>query len=219
MVGDVFFKNQNDYQNTNSKYFTNPVDAVYNSIGYKNHQVLEVTMKFKCACCDEVIEGIPTFGWSYPLHYLNVPQERRNKDVFLTEDLCVIEDKWFYIRGCLEIPVIGHEDPFVWGVWVSLSEQNFFEYQELIGEEKRSQFGPYFGWLAAHIRMYPETENLKTLVHVRDKGVRPYLEVEQNGHPLACEQQNGVTLDRVAEIYACMVHEKCPELREWKSEH
>jgi hypothetical protein len=32
-----------------------------------------VTMKFKCSCCDEIIDGIPTFGWNYPIDYLDVP--------------------------------------------------------------------------------------------------------------------------------------------------
>lgn len=176
-------------------------------------------MKFKCACCDEEIDGIPTFGWDYPLQYLDVPEEKREEDVFLTEDLCVIADKWFFVRGCLEIPVIGHDEPFIWGVWVSLSEENFFKFQDLLGEEKRSHHGPYFGWLSAAIKMYPDTENLKTMVHIRDNGTRPYIEVEKNGHPLANEQQNGITLERVAEIYACMLHKKRSEVADWKKEN
>ena len=171
-------------------------------------------MKFKCACCAEEIDGIPTFGWDYPLHYLDVPENKREEDIFLTEDLCVIADKRFYIRGCLEIPVIGHEDPFIWGVWVSLSEDNFYEFQDLLGKEKRSRYGPYPGWLSAHLRMYPDTENLKTMVHIRDDANRPYIEVEKNNHPLANEQESGITLDRVSEIYACIVHKKCPEVAE-----
>ncbi len=165
-------------------------------------------MEFKCACCDEIIEGIPTFGWKYPISYLDVPEEKREEDVFLTEDLCVIADKWFFVRGCVEIPVIGHEDPFIWGAWVSLSEDNFMEFQELLEIEERSHYGPYFGWLSASIEIYPETENLKTMVHIRDNGDRPYIELEPTDHPLSLEQQNGITLDRVAEIYANRVHSK-----------
>ncbi len=165
-------------------------------------------MEFKCACCDEIIEGIPTFGWKYPISYLDVPEEKREEDVFLTEDLCVIADKWFFVRGCIEIPVIGHEDPFIWGVWVSLSEENFMEFQDLLGAEKRAHYGPYFGWLNASINIYPETENLKTMVHIRDDGDRPYIELEPTDHPLALEQKNGITIERVAEIYANRVHGK-----------
>lgn len=165
-------------------------------------------MQFKCACCDEIIKGIPTFGWNYPLSYLDVPENKREEDVYLTEDLCVIAEKWFFVRGCIEIPVIDHEDPFVWGVWVSLSEENFMEFQDLLGVDKRDHCGPYFGWLNASINIYPDTENLKTMVHIRDDGTRPFIELEQTDHPLAQEQKNGITIERVAEIYANRVHGK-----------
>ena len=54
--------------------------------------------------------------------------------------------------------------------------------------------------------LYPSTENLKTRVHLRDDGARPYIELEPTDHPLAVEQRNGITADRVAEIYAYYEH-------------
>ena len=57
--------------------------------------------------------------------------------MFLTSDTCVIDDEHLFVRGCLEIPVHGSDDPFVWGVWVSLSEPNFFRFQELLDVEFR----------------------------------------------------------------------------------
>ena len=165
-------------------------------------------MQFKCACCDEIVAGIPTFGWDYPISYLDIPKEKREEDVFLTEDLCVIEDQYFFVRGCLEIPVLEYDNPFIWGVWVSLSEKNFMEFQDLLKEKNRSHFGPYFGWLNAFINIYPETQNLKTKVHVRNDGIRPYIELEPTDHPLAIEQRNGISIERVAEIYANRVHGK-----------
>lgn len=165
-------------------------------------------MQYKCACCDEMIEGIPTFSWKYPLSYLDVPEDKRKEDVYLTEDLCVIAGKWFFVRGCIEIPVIGHDDPFIWGVWVSLSEENFMEFQDLLKVEERSHFGPYFGWLSAAISLYPDTENLKTMLYIRNNGCRPYIKLEPTDHPLALEQKNGITLERVSQIYANRVHGK-----------
>jgi hypothetical protein len=158
-----------------------------------------------------MVDGIPTFGWDYPLAYLYVPTDKRAEDVFLTSDLCVISDTWFYVRGCLEIPVHGSNDPFIWGVWASLSEPSFMEFQDLLGTVKRAHFGPYFGWLSASIDLYPETENLKSLVYLRNDGIRPYIELEPTDHPLALEQKNGITIDRVAEIYANRMHGKKTE--------
>jgi len=168
-------------------------------------------MNFKCACCDEMIEGVPTFGWNFPIAYLDVPEEKRN-EVYLTEDLCAIEnlcvigDEHFFIKGCIDIPVIGHDDSFMWGVWVKVSEDDFYEYQDLLGVEKRSGHGPYSGYLSAYIDLYPPIENLKVIMHIRDNGTRPYIEIKAKEHPLTIEQQNGITLVRVGEIYASKAH-------------
>jgi hypothetical protein len=48
--------------------------------------------------------------------------------------------------------------------------------------------------------------NLKTMVHLRDNGTRPFIELEPTQHPLAVEQKTGITAERVAEIYAQVVH-------------
>jgi hypothetical protein len=74
------------------------------------------------------------------------------------------------------------------------------------GERRRSHIGPFFRWLSAELPLYPRTENLKTRVHLRDDGIRPYIELEPTDHPLAIEQRNGIGVDRIAEIYAHYEH-------------
>lgn len=78
--------------------------------------------------------------------------------------------------------------------------------QAFRGEKARS-YRAIFGWLNAWLKPYPDTINLKTRVHFRDDGIRPYIELEPTDHPLAVEQREGVSVDRVAEIYALMVHD------------
>ena len=160
---------------------------------------------FQCGSCSQVHEGIPSFGWDYPIQYLAVPEGERSRRCSLTADTCVIDDA-FFIRGCLEIPVSGEEYVFSWGVWTSLSEKNFLHFQDLLNEPQRVQHGPFLGWLCSHIWPYPETLNLKTRVHLRNDGIRPFVELEPTAHPLAVEQRVGITLDRVAEIYEKMIH-------------
>ncbi len=161
---------------------------------------------FRCSCCGELHEGVPSFGWDYPIPYLDVPEADRITRCHLTSDICVIDGQFFFVRGCLEVPVLGQNDPLSWGVWASLSERNFAHFQELYDEPKRAHHGPFFGWLSAHIWIYPDTVNLKTKVHLRDDGIRPYVELEPTDHPLAVEQHQGITPERVAEIYEMIVH-------------
>lgn len=137
---------------------------------------------FRCVSCDEEHKGMPTFGWRYPIQYLDVPESERQSRCVSTSDTCVIDKKFFFVRGCIEIPVVDEEEPFAWGTWASLSEKHFLHFQELFGVPKRSHFGPFVGWLSSYIWLYPDTINLKTHVHLRDDGIGPYIELEPADH-------------------------------------
>jgi hypothetical protein len=45
------------------------------------------------------------------------------------------------------VPVLDAEDDFEWGVWVSVSKDNFFRAEELWDSPERVAELPYFGWL------------------------------------------------------------------------
>ncbi len=82
------------------------------------------------------------------------------------------------------------------------------EWLKCYKSEKRSHIGPFFGWLNAWLTPYPDTVNLKTMVHLRDNGIRPLIELEPTDHPLAVEQREGITVERLAEIYSLIMHPK-----------
>jgi hypothetical protein len=157
--------------------------------------------RFKCTGCGEWHEGMPTFAAHAPLYYYGIPADERDARCNLTSDTCVVDRQDFFVRGCLEIPVHDAAEPFAWGVWVSLSQANFDRFLASFDQPKRSNVGPLFGWLSAELPLYPSTKNLKTRAHLRDDGIRPYIELEPIDHPLAVEQRNGITVERVAEIY------------------
>jgi hypothetical protein len=46
------------------------------------------------------------------------------------------------------------------------------------------------------------------MLHLRDDGMRPYIELEPTDHPLAVEQREGISPERVAELYEIVVHGK-----------
>lgn len=158
--------------------------------------------RFKCISCGKWHEGMPAFDADAPLYYYSIPTEQRQARCSLDSDRCVVDDKFFFVRGCLEIPVHGESEAFSWGVWVSLSSNSFDQFEACFEAPKRSHIGPFFGWLSAALPLYPATENLKTMVHLRDDGIRPYIKLEPTDHPLAVEQRSGISVDRVAEIFA-----------------
>ena len=164
-------------------------------------------MKITCSECGEVHVGMPAFVAEYPWHYFDVPENERVSRCSIATDDCVIDEELFFIRGCLEIPVSNSDEPFEWGVWVSLSESSYIEWRRMFNEVKRSHIGPFFGWLSTELRMYPSTINLKTMVYLRDDGVRPFIELEQTDHPLSVEQRHGISMARLEKIYSTMTHD------------
>jgi hypothetical protein len=137
-----------------------------------------------------------------PDPWFAIPEAERDTRGVLGSDLCVIDDREFYIRGSLELPVRPQGETFVWSVWVSLSERSFKTALDLWSAAQRDHVPPMFGWLSNAISVYPDTRALNTNVHLRNNGVRPFIRLEPTDHPLAIEQREGITLERIAEIAA-----------------
>ncbi|MFJ3664613.1 DUF2199 domain-containing protein [Streptomyces sp. NPDC090119] len=128
-------------------------------------------------------------------------------DCLLSSDQCVIRAQHYFVKGLIEIPVIDSDEVFSWGVWVSLSRENFSRAADLWENPSRESEKPYFGWLTTDLPVYPATTlDLKTYVHTRPVGERFFVELEPTDHPLAVEQRTGITLDRVREIAAAVLH-------------
>ena len=164
------------------------------------------SLRFECASCGSVHEGIPCFGWDFPAQYLAVPERERDARVRLTEDVCVIDDEWFFVRGCLDIPVHGHTEPLRYSVWLSLSRSSFGQFEALLEQVDRTSDARFFGWLCTAIPGYPDTQLLKTMVHVRPWPARPFVELEPTEHPLAAEKREGIPPWRVQQIAERVMH-------------
>lgn len=165
-----------------------------------------MAFEFNCSSCGEIHRGMPSFGATAPHSYYEVVESERAQRCVLGDDDCVIDGEFFFIRGCIEIPVHGESEPFVWGVWISLSEASFKSWADCFGAEKRAHVGPFFGWLNTRLRPYSETVDLKTQVFLRDDGVRLSVHLEPTDHPLAKEQRDGISVERVAEMYGLIMH-------------
>ena len=107
----------------------------------------------------------------------------------------------------MEIPVIGSNQPFLWGVWASIREEVFDEISdcwELEGREKKH--GPSKGRLANSLSIYPETLNLKLKIIVQTVGVRPLFVVEDDQHMLAEQQKSGISVQQAVELASFLLH-------------
>lgn len=164
---------------------------------------------YNCSTCGAFHSGLPfSYGSPAPAPYFDIPEAERESRTLLSSDQCIIDNEHFFVLGRLEIAVPdGEESLFSWNVWVSLSKENFERMSQLWETEGRENEPPYFGWLSTKLPCYDDdTFLLKTNVHTRPVGERPYVELEPTDHPLAIEQRNGITVKRVQEIAECVSH-------------
>ncbi len=162
---------------------------------------------FTCACCGKEIAGLPDLAFNAPVHYHDLPAAERERRARLDADFCVIDGEDRFIRGVCPIPVRDTDAHFAWGVWVSLSEANFARYHASFDDEDQSRLGGMFGWLCNRLPSYPETLHLQTTVVAQDGTERPLVWINEahGAHPLYIDQREGMTKERLGEIYASQV--------------
>jgi hypothetical protein len=170
-------------------------------------------LKWKCASCDEWHTG-PMLDVAYdrPFYWLDeygschrwslVPSGHLETTckTFLDSEYCAIDNQYFFVRGIIELPILGASEDFRWGVWGSLSRENF---ETLIKADERKQEPEntqMFSWLSSRIVGYPDTLNLKMTAMIREPGVRPLFHLERGDHPLTRDFYEGITPERVKEI-------------------
>ena len=160
--------------------------------------------RFTCACCGKEIVGIPDIAFQWPHAYEVLSEEDRVARALIGSDLCVIDGRDYFIRAVCMIPVRGGDRQFGWGVWVSLSGENFGRYSGSFDDSDQSKLGPMFGWFSNLLPGYPDTLSLKTSVEPQDNNQRPlvWISDEHADHPLYREQTQGIGLEDLSRLYA-----------------
>jgi len=162
---------------------------------------------FTCSTCGRLHEGSPSFSFPSPWHYLQLSDSERS-NATLNSDTCTIthtDGTDYFVRVLLEIPIHGVDQPFLWGVWTSLSKASFDRY--LATWDDPNETDSYFGWFCNRLPYYSDTLGLKTNVHPRKGGVRPYLTLERNGHVLAEHLADGISVQLAQKIAERVIHD------------
>ena len=139
-------------------------------------------------------------GTPAPASYDGLPEVERHSRAKLSADFCTIDESVFFIRGQIEIPLIGYAELFTWGVWASLSSNSMKRALDVWDRPDRQSEGPLFGWLNSALPLYPDTLNLKTHVRLGRSPNVPTIALEPTDHPLAVEQRQGMSLERAIHI-------------------
>ncbi len=150
-------------------------------------------MRWKCGSCDKVHTGsCLDFGFDHP-YYWNEEIETSH----CNENFCSINHTDYFVHGVIELPIIGTNEDFRWGVWGSLSKENF---QRMLDRNDEQDLPAMFSWLSTQIDDYPNTLSLKMYAHVQKGARRPVFELEPTDHPLALQQFDGILPTQIREI-------------------
>jgi hypothetical protein len=150
-----------------------------------------------------------SFAADFPDTYANMSRQERDTRAVIGSDQCVVDQQWFFIRGCLEVPIVGSADPFLWGLWASIREEVYDEISDSWEQSNREKLhGPFKGRIANSLSEYPETLNLKVKIVIQPVGTRPLFLLEDDEHPLGLEQRHGITRDRALELVALVLHQE-----------
>jgi hypothetical protein len=141
---------------------------------------------------------------AYIMQKPDVDPKGNEFEYFRDGELCTVGSDNFILAN-VELPYRDGSD-FVWTCWISLSEASLQRIDERWDAPGRENDEPAFGWFSSMLSTYePSTFGLKTRVHQRKIGSRPWVELEPTEHPLAVEQRDGISDERIAAIYHAIV--------------
>jgi hypothetical protein len=169
--------------------------------------------EYVCSGCGETHRGIPELACGKPEQWPGDENKQPNSTVrtsknALTEDFCILDGKHFFVRAILYLPIKEFEkEKFGFGVWTTLSKENFDIYCENFDRNDQGDFGPWFGWFSNRLKGYPDTLNLKCQVYPQFERLRPLIELGATDHPLALEQKEGVSINRIFELLSMNGHD------------
>jgi hypothetical protein len=173
-------------------------------IDYSESEIEE--MGYYCSECGKYHREIPmNYGAKSPTAYFNLTEDEKQKTE-LTQDICVIDEKRFFIKGQIKIKVEDKDEPFSWNVWAEITKEDFENEQENWNEENRFLRKPYSGVLDTSLNCYPNTLGLKVSIQTQKIGFIPDISIDSTNHPLYLEQENGIDMKRVTMFALKILH-------------
>ena len=139
-------------------------------------------MAYRCACLD--FSYAAPYYWSQEYEKVNPRDPEFDTEIpktFLNEDYCAIENQHFFVRGLIHLPIIGSAETFCWGVWGSLSRENFEKLLLTFDDTDRAELPEIYA-------------------QIQEPGSRPIFEIGTNRPSSLAAYHHGITAERVREI-------------------
>ena len=148
----------------------------------------------RCTFCGKQHDGVPpAIAFRRPLHYFRIPEAEREARVRDGDDLCIVDDEEFLLRGVVEIPKVGGGAPFEWGLWALVSRDDFDRVYVKWDDDCTAE-ASFLGMLSAEPPGYDGLFLEPVTIRLRTATERPHFLLDpRSAHRLAREQRNGIT--------------------------
>jgi len=125
---------------------------------------------------------------------------------FLSEDFCIIEGENFIVRAVLQFYVEGLDKEFGFGVWSSLSEENFNAYLENF-DTGLDEAGPeWSSWFCSDLTYFGKTVGEKAWVIPQPNRQRPMIQFMDKTSVLDRAHHVGLAASALIEIFEYYGH-------------
>jgi hypothetical protein len=164
----------------------------------------DIPTSFVCGCCGQTFENWPPdVSFQRPDDIWILSPKEREKRAWESSDLCALDDRHFYIRGVLYVPLRDHDDKWGIGLWAQVSQDDFEHYMRIFDEDGLNE-APFDGVIANQVNAFGGLRGETVQIRMGNATQRPtFVAVPAGGissSQIAMAQMNGVGDKELHEI-------------------
>ena len=145
-----------------------------------------------------------------PIEVMDIPENERPERVWLDADICAIDDRQFFVKGLLDIPIQGVKEPLSWGLWVTQTEKELNAYEDALGTDRAGVVTQ--GQITVTMPGYSDLDQngknyrLDCELIGQRSGLRPTINLLPSEHILFRDHKFGISWARAIELVAKVPH-------------
>lgn len=163
-------------------------------------------MRYRCPSCAEIHAGFPALAYQLPDAIFALDDKERAQRAVISSDLCILDDKHYFVRCVLGLDVVGYEETLEFGPWVEICQKAFSRYTVWFNLAIKPGWTWVDGRIANALPACTQTTlGLACRVVLPDTDdERPGVKVMDPTHPLFHEQAAGIDLKRATELVSSL---------------
>lgn len=153
-----------------------------------------------CSCCGKFVPSSDIeLSFQRPDEIAEMDEDEIQQRCRFNDDIYILDDKRYFIRCTLPLPVHERIEPYAIGAWAEVEENDFGKIWHLWEDENQAQFPPISALLANKVPLTKESQGCKILIRLTGPSTRPEIEILDPECSLHREQTCGIAVHRASE--------------------